>query len=192
MSDIFGGSKSRAVSSSTGQSTSSSASNSSSLSNNRAYDYLQGALGGQVSQGTGASTQMANMLGLNGVQGQNQGFDNWRNSTGYQFGLNQGTQAITGNNAAAGLLNSGSAAKALQSFGQDYANTQYGNYMNQLSGLAGQGLSAANTIGGAGNQSMSNSQSVSNSQSTNQSNSLSKSSENRGGIGGFVGSLFGK
>lgn len=159
MSEIFGGSKSKSVGSSY----------------NKSYDYLQGALGGQVGQGGLAGTQMANLLGLNGAQGQNDAFNNWRNSTGYQFGLNQGMDAITGNAAAGGLLNSGSTAKALNSFGQDYASTQYGNYMQQLMGLSGQGLNAANTIGGAGN--------VSNQKSTSSSTN---------GFGGGIGSLLAK
>jgi hypothetical protein len=111
---------------------------------------LSQALGGTVTQGASAGNQIANMLGLNGSQGQNQGFQNWQNSTGYQFGLNQGTHSITGNAAAQGLLGSGSTAKALDTYGQNYANTQYGNYTSQLQGLLNSGIQAGGTIGGAG------------------------------------------
>ncbi len=168
MSQIFGGSQQQA----------NSTSNSSAY--NQAYPYLQGALSGTVSNGTGASNQIANMLGLNGAAGQQQGFDNWRNSTGYQFGLDQGTQAITGNAATQGLLNSGSTLKALNTYGQNYANTQYQNYLNPLQNLMSNGLNAASTIGGAG--------SVANSTSK----STSSGSSNNGGIGGAIGSLLTK
>lgn len=137
MSSIFGGGKS--VSSS----------------QNQAYGTLSKDFAPTISTGTGATNQIANMLGLNGAQGQNQAFQNWQNSTGYQFGLNQGMQSINGNAAAQGLLNSGATAKALNTYGQNYANTQYGNYMNQLTGLAGQGLQAGGLLAGAGQTSSS-------------------------------------
>lgn len=149
MSSIFGGSNS--------------SSSGSSLSQNQAYPYLQGALSGTVSQGTGAGNQIADMLGLNGPQSQNQGFQNWQGSTGYQFGLNQGMDSINGNAATQGLLNSGATAKALQTYGQNYANTQYGNYTNQLQSLLGSGLQGAGVIGGAGQKSTSTNTSSSNS-----------------------------
>jgi hypothetical protein len=129
---------------------------------------LSSALGGQVSTGTSASNQLANLLGLNGTPAQTQGFQNFQNSTGYQFGLNQGTQAITQNAATAGLLNSGSTAKALDTYGQNYANTQYQNYLNPLQSLVGSGTSAANAISGAGQQSSSQSQSQSTANGTGQ------------------------
>jgi hypothetical protein len=158
MSSIFGGSQNQSQGQSASQSQSS----------NQAYPYLQGALSGTVGQGTQAGSQIANMLGLNGAPAQQQGFQNRQNSTGYQFGLNQGEQSVSGNAAAAGLLNSGATAKALTTYGQNYANTQYGNYTNQLQSLLGSGISAGSTIGNAGQQS------TSQSQSTNSQNSSSK------------------
>lgn len=144
-----------------------------SQSSNQAYPYLQSALSGNVGNGGAAGNQMANMLGLNGAQGQNQGFQNFQNSTGYQFGLNQGLGSITGNAATQGLLNSGGTMKAMDTFGQNYANTQYGNYMGQLQGLLGAGNQSAGVIGSAGQQ--------------------STSSETKSpGMGGFIGQLLGK
>lgn len=148
-------------------------SSSKSSSSNQAYPYLQGALSGTIGQGTNAGSAIANMLGLNGGQAQDQGFNNFRNSTGYQFGLNQGMQAITGGAATKGLLNSGGTLKALQGFGQDYANSKYGDYLNQLQGLLGSGLQGAGILSSAGNV------------------SSSKSSESKG-AGGFIGSLMAK
>lgn len=143
MSSLFG-SGSNAVAGGTSQSSS-----------NSAYPMLSSALGGTVNTGAGAGSQIANMLGLNGAPAQNQGFSNWQNSTGYQFGLNQGMQSIQGNAATQGLLNSGGNEKALQTYGQNYANTQYGNYMGQLQSLLGSGIQAGSTIAGAGQKSQS-------------------------------------
>lgn len=180
MSSIFGGSDG------SNQSQSQSTQQSSSNQSNQAYPYLQGALSGIVGSGVGgAGSQIANMLGLNGPTAQNQGFGNWQNSTGYQFGLNQGLQSITGNAATQGLLNSGSTAKAVDTYGQNYANTQYGNYTGLLQQLLGSGLQGAGLIGSAGN--LFNSSSSGTSSSTgNGSNS-----SNTGGIGSAIGSFAG-
>ena len=159
MSKIFGGSKSKQGSSST----------------NQAYPYLQGALSGTIGQGAQAGSALADMLGLNGTPAQTAGFDRWRNSTGYKFGMDQGTNAITGNAAARGLLGSGSTLKALNTFGQEYANSQYGKYADMLSNLLGAGTANAGVLAGAGNTSQ----------------SWGKSNESKG-VGGFIGSILGK
>lgn len=177
MSDLFSG-----FNALTGGGSNSSSGKSQSLSNNLAYPALSTALTPQIGNATGASNQMAGMLGLNGSAGQDQAFKNWQDSTGYQFGLNQGTQAITGNAAATGLLNSGATAKALNTYGQNYANTQYGNYFNQLQGLQNSGNQAAGVVSGAGQQSTSS--------SSNQSQG-SQGSQG-GGLGSFIGSLMAK
>lgn len=147
---------------------------------NQAYPYLQSALSPMVSNSGSANSQLANMLGLNGPQSQSAGFNNWKDSTGYQFGLDQGTAAITGNAATQGLLNSGSTLKALNTYGQNYANTQYQNYLNPLESLMNSGLTAASTIGSAGTVANSNSQSSGTTASPG------------GGLGGLLGGLLGK
>lgn len=157
-------------------------SQSQSSSSNQAFPMLSQALGGQVTNATGASDQLANMLGLNGPQGQNQAFQNWQNSTGYQFGLNQGQQAITGSNAAKGLLNSGATAKALDQFGTNYANTQYQNYLNPLQNLISSGNQAGGVIGATGG--------ISNSSSSSMGRSSSSSTGQQNGIVGPLLSAF--
>jgi hypothetical protein len=175
-SSLFGGNKT----SSGGTSNSSSTS----LSENQAYPFLQGALSPQVNNAGASSNAMADLLGLNGGGAQNAGFDNWRNSTGYQFGMDQGTQAITGGAASKGLLNSGATAKALQKFGTGYANQQFGNYFNQMLGLGNMGNQAAGVLTNAGQKSTS--------QSNSQSQQWSKGQNSSGGLGSFIGSILTK
>jgi hypothetical protein len=120
-------------------------------SGNLAYQGLNTALTPQVNNSTSASNGLAALLGIGGDPAkQQQAFSNWRNSTGYQFGLDQGSQAITQNAASRGLLDSGATAKALQTYGTNYANTQYGNYFNQLQGLTNSGNQAAGVLANAG------------------------------------------
>ena len=99
MSSIFGGSQQQSTNQSTSQ--------------NQAYPALSAALSPQVSNGTTASGTLSGLLGGQGQAGSDAAFANFRNGTGYQFGLDQGSQAVTQNAAAKGLLNSGSTARAL-------------------------------------------------------------------------------
>jgi len=143
-----------------GSSTSHQSSQSQSNSYNQAYPYLQNALGGTVSTGTGANGMLANALGVGSdPNGAADGLQNFFNSAGGQFTMQQGQQAIDNNAATHGLLNSGATLKALQGFGQNTAQQYYGNYLSNLNSLAGNGLNAAGIIGGAGQVSNSSSSS---------------------------------
>lgn len=128
------------------------------------YNYLTGNALNQQTQANGSSalageaqtTGALNSL-LTSDQVNSPAYQNYLNSTGYNFQMQQGSDAITGNAASKGLLNSGATAKALTSYGQNLASTTYSNYLSQLGGLAGlqgsqaaQGLSAADAVGQAG------------------------------------------
>lgn len=93
-----------------------------------------------VSGGNDAFSRLMTGLGLGGDP---QSFINaYRALPGYQAGLDTGSRAITTNAAARGLLKSGSTAKALQTFGQNYEDQKSGDYLNRLYGLAGMGYNA--------------------------------------------------
>lgn len=83
-------------------------------------------------------------MGYNGAMDgapQQNAFNSYLNSTGYDFQMDQGQRAITGSAAAKGLLNSGATAKALTRFGQNLGKGYFSDYLNQLSGMS-------NTLGG--------------------------------------------
>ena len=87
------------------------------------------------------------------------GFNNYLNSTGYNFQKQQGGAALTGSAAARGILNSGSAAKGLTQYGQNLAGTAFNGYLSNLSGLNSQqqgaintGVTASGQVGSAGTQ----------------------------------------
>lgn len=67
----------------------------------------------------------------------------------YSFRFGEGLKALDRTASARGGLISGSALKAAQRFGQDYASQEFGNAYNRLAGLAGVGQTATNTMGGA-------------------------------------------
>ncbi len=67
----------------------------------------------------------------------------------YNFGLNEGINAVQAGAAARGGLFSGAAMKDLNTFGQDYASTRREGWLNRLGGLADTGLNAAQMSGNA-------------------------------------------
>lgn len=79
-------------------------------------------------------------------------FQNYLNSTGYQFQQNEGQRAITSSAAARGMLGSGATLKALQDRGQQTGASYFQRYLDNLSGISGQGLTAANGVAGVGTQ----------------------------------------
>jgi hypothetical protein len=86
---------------------------------------------------------------------------------GYDFRLAEGQKALERSAAARGNALGGSAVKASQRFGQDYASNEFLNAYNrfqsnratkynQLAGLAGLGQQSANTLANAGTNSANN------------------------------------
>lgn len=84
-------------------------------------------------------------------QGQAQaGFNNYLTNFGFQHELDQGSQAVIGNQASRRLLGSGSTLKALQTYGLGLRNQYAGNYLNLLGNQQAAGLGAATSLAGAG------------------------------------------
>jgi hypothetical protein len=103
-----------------------------------AKDYTTQALG-QISPyqkvGTEALDMYKNMV-LGGDMSQFQA------SPGYQFRLGEGIKELEKRGSAMGTTLSGSQLKGIQDYAQNLASQEYGNYLGQLGGLAGQGLQA--------------------------------------------------
>lgn len=104
-----------------------------------------------VNTGTGAQNAIADLMGFNGPQAQQQARANFQTDPGYQFAFGEGQRAIDSSAAARGMSNSGATLKALQRYGTGIADQQYGNYLQRLMSLGQQGQSATgsqvNTIG---------------------------------------------
>lgn len=86
-----------------------------------------------------------------------QAMQDFANSAGMQFQLSQGANAINNLYAAKGALQSGSAMKAIQDYGQQTALQNYFMpYMNMVGGVAAQGLAAGQAVAGVGSNYASN------------------------------------
>lgn len=118
------------------------------------FNYLTGqnGVGSVVNNGASANNTASALLNGTATNPQTTAFNNYLNSTGYQFQQKQGAGAITGSAAARGILNSGATVKGLTQFGQGLAGQSFGNYLSDLSGLTGSGLQASGQIGQAGTQ----------------------------------------
>lgn len=117
---------------------------------NKAYDTINNATSGALPFITQGGNALSAMLGLGGSAEQQAGFDRWKDSAGYQFMMDSGSKAITGNQASRGLLNSGSTLKALNKFGQGVGAQYQKDYMSQLLGLSNLGLGAGGLLANAG------------------------------------------
>lgn len=135
-------------------------------------DLINNTYSGSMTSGTGAQNFLAQLLGVspgavgqganavgnaaNGIAaggGAEQGYNNYLQMAGYAPAMRQLAQGVTGQGAAAGILNSGSTAKALQTRGTELNQSFFNNYLQQLAGLSGLGLQAGNLVANVGQKS---------------------------------------
>lgn len=126
-------------------------SNQSSQSYNQSYPFLQGALGEQVNYTGKSNNAISDLLGLNGTPAQTSGFKNFLDNSGYNFVQEQGMKGINANNAAKGLLGSGSALKAITNYNSNLTSTYLDKYLSNLLDLSDQGIKAGQILASAGN-----------------------------------------
>jgi hypothetical protein len=144
------------------------------------YQQPQGGMQGTVNAQGGAE------------QAQFDAFDGFRNSTNYQFRLNEGNRGLNASYAGRGLANSGAAAKAAIKYNQNFASNELGNYMNLLSNQQGVGLSAASAQAGVG-QNYANSVSANNNNAGNaQANALLLQGQNNANMWGNFANVAGQ
>jgi hypothetical protein len=89
-------------------------------------------------------------------QAQNAAFENFRNSTGYQFRLGEGLDAVSSAYAGIGGLQSGAAMRGINEYGQNFASNEFGNYANLLSNQQAVGAGAGSALAGVGQNFASN------------------------------------
>lgn len=128
-----------------------------SSSSNTNNDLIKSTYGGTMSNGVQGNNYLTSLLTGTGDTGAaNAGYNNYLQQAGYAPAMRQLSQSVTGQGAAAGILNSGSTAKALQTRGTELNQSFYNNYLQQLAGLSGLGLQAGGLVANAGQKSQSN------------------------------------
>lgn len=99
----------------------------------------------------------AAMKSINGLlAGDSHAFDDFRNSTNYNFTYGQGMNALNQGLAGQGALHSGAAQKSAIRYGQGQAGNSLGGYINLLQGQQNLGFGGAQALAGVGNTYASN------------------------------------
>jgi hypothetical protein len=116
---------------------------------NGVYDDAKGNLNPTIQGGIKSGNTLSGLLGVGGDPVASQkAWDQYRNSTNYQFQFDQGTQAVKTANAPA--FNSGATAKALINYGQGQAGSALAGYESLLAGQQSLGAQSALGLGGIG------------------------------------------
>lgn len=97
-----------------------------------------------------AVTPTSSETGGSSAATQDAAFQNYENSTGYQFQLNNGLKSVQAALGAQGLTDSGAAQKSLNNYAQNQALTGFNSYLSALQGQQGAGLTAASAQAGVG------------------------------------------
>lgn len=118
---------------------------------NQAYPFLQNALGDQVGNAGRGSSAIASLLGLSGSDEGTKAFNQFKDSSSYNFIQDEGIKGITGNMASRGLLGSGSALKAISNYSSNLAGNFLNSYLSNLMGLSNNGIQAGQILASAGN-----------------------------------------
>jgi endosialidase-like protein len=94
------------------------------------------------------TTQLGNVLGLNGQPGSDAALTALRNTPGYQFQQQSQDATVNAQAAATGMNASGNQLLALNKVNQGLADSTYNNYVSQLQPYLGASNSAASGIAG--------------------------------------------
>ncbi len=117
-------------------------------------------------------------------------FQQFRDSTGYQFRVNEGQDALRSRLAARGIGQSGAALKELENYRQNVAAGEFGNYFNALQGQQNIGFGAASAQAGVGQNFANNVTSLNTSLANNLGNAaIAQGNVSANTIGGVAGAL---
>lgn len=98
--------------------------------------------------GQSANAMYGNALGLNGADGNAAAVSAFQTSPGYQFSVDQATEAAKRNASSLGMLGSGNTMMAISDRSQNLANQEYQNWLNNLNTASSSGQSAAGSQAG--------------------------------------------
>lgn len=122
----------------------------------RQFDISQENLQPFQDAGTGALAAQQNLLGLSGVEAQQQAYSQLTESPGQQFLRNRQEKALLRNASATGGLGGGNVLTALQEQAMGFAQQDIQNQFGRLGQLAGQGQQATTSGAQLGGQMASN------------------------------------
>lgn len=105
--------------------------------------------------GQQAADANANYMGrdlsqFSAQKGAERAFDMFRKSTGYDFRVGEGMNALNSSFAGRGVLQSGAVVKGAVDYGQGMASQEFGSYLGALGNQQALGMSGASALAGVG------------------------------------------
>jgi hypothetical protein len=125
--------------------------------------------------------------GVSAADAAGQAFDTFRNSTGYQFRLGEGMNALNSQYAGAGAVKSGAAMKDAVEYGQNFGSNEFGNYLTALGNQQGVGLSAGSALAGVGQNYANSMASINDARATGIGNAALSNANNLNSMIGTLG-----
>ncbi|WP_033134617.1 MULTISPECIES: hypothetical protein [Acinetobacter] len=122
----------------------------------RQFDQMRELLSPFVNAGTSALGGQQDLLGLNGMQAQQDAINGIQNSAAFKTYLDQGENSLRQNASATGGLRGGNTQAALAQFSPQLLNQMINQQYTNLGGLTALGQNAAAGVGNAGMQSANN------------------------------------
>jgi hypothetical protein len=110
------------------------------------YDDVAGMYDPYVQGGQQAYGTLQNLVGMGGPGMQGVANDAWRQTPGYQAGMDAGIGAI--DRSAVGRAG-GNVLRDLYKYGSDYEDQRFGQHYNRMAGIADQGFNATGAVAGA-------------------------------------------
>lgn len=141
--------------------------------------------GAQTSAGNNAFTQLQKLQGGSSTPAD---YSNFSNSPGYQFAVDQGTQAINRQAAASGSLYTPNTLNSVGQYVTGTASQNYNNYVQQLLSTAGYGAQGNAALGQANLTTGSNISQLDQNSGNAEAGGVAGAA---GGVSGLVGSLLG-
>lgn len=114
------------------------------------FDYIKNLLAPFVNAGTSATTKLGDVVGLNGNDPQSAAIQSIQDSPWFSTLKSQGENSILQNASATGGLRGGNTELALSQFSPNLLQQLVQQYISNLGGISSQGLSAGNSVAGAG------------------------------------------
>jgi hypothetical protein len=111
-------------------------------------------------------------------QAQEDAFERFRNSTGYQFRVQEAQNALNSGFAGSGLLQSGAALRGLDELRQNMASAEFGNYAALLGQQQAVGAGSASSLAGVGQNFASNVAQLNTLNANNQANAAIARAQN--------------
>lgn len=101
-----------------------------------------------VNQGGAANKAYGDAIGLGGQDGYDRTVDGFRTGPGYQFAVDQATEAAKRNASSLSMLGSGNTMMAIADRSQNLADQEFQRYLDNLFRASGQGLQATSQQAG--------------------------------------------